>query len=94
MGVAEGLEHLREVRHVAGRDEEILALLRVLLASVDPTQPGLADLEASLLRQHCMVHDETEIERLSAILTSAEKHQRKRLKARVKFLGFQTDLLS
>ena len=45
-----GLEHPREVRHVATRDEEVLALLRVLLAYVDPTQPGFANLVASLMR--------------------------------------------
>ena len=67
-----GLEHPCEVRHVATRDEEVLALLRILLASVDPTRPDLADLVASLLRQQCMVHDKTENERLRAIfLTSA-----------------------
>ena len=43
-----GLGHPCEVPHVATRDEEVLALLRVLLASVNPTQPGLADLVASL----------------------------------------------
>ena len=69
-----GLEHPREVRHVAMQDEEVLALLRVLLASVDPTLPGPSDLVASLLRHQCMVHDEIEIERLRAIfLTSAEE---------------------
>ena len=56
------------------RDEEFLALLRVLLASVDPTLPGPSDLVASLLRHKCMVHDETKIERLRTIfLTSAEE---------------------
>ena len=66
------LDHPREVRPVATQDEEVLALLRVLLASLDLTQSGPSDLVASLLRHQCMVDDETEIERLRAIfLTSA-----------------------
>ena len=68
------LEHPRDVGHVVTRDEEVLGLLRVLLVYVDPTQPASSDLLASLLRHQCMVHDETEIERLRGIfLTSAEE---------------------